>query len=330
MAAGYDVRCSACKTWGPSHPGIHNRNLTASDKDVLIGGDQDTIGGAGYDNYISGILSSGKLTSSQIKAASISNVMTLFDAPAAVKDEFAHFLQRFIIDGFLRGVDVVAIMKSGSKRWVYSIEEQGSNVLATAQGRSGVSTNGSIEFDDDFWDSGTSYEKKLQLFYHEMGHAALARPHDDDGIMEQGVNGDIGMMSNYNAIVNELFGEAQRGRGTASTAGGGSGSIETLSGSSSSSAVAPTPPAPPAATPTTIKLNVGGGVETNMSAISINGQKQKAPGSGADAITNMTTTMANASFAAPDVLNNPQVAENTFSKTLTTLGAASLKNPYAS
>lgn len=162
---------------------------------------------------------SGILSARQLQAASLPNVLSLFNAPDSIRSEVAHFLQRFILDGFARGVDVPAIMKSRGTKWDFHVAEIGGNAI-------GDGKFGRVRFDEDWYPGQTSYMKKLQLFYHEMGHAALDRGHtvapNGTPLMLQSQNGKLND-SNWESWIDGLFSGKSRGRTIFSTRPEGGG-----------------------------------------------------------------------------------------------------------
>jgi hypothetical protein len=233
MASGYKIGCEACMKKGPSHSGTHD----------MRGHDwHDTVGGYGsYGNLaptpaggmprtIEEMLASGRLSQAQIQAASMPNVMSLFDAPAAHKAEMAHFLQRFILDGYMRGVDVVAKIRAKPSFYLGVTNIQGAGVGRPSSAVA-TATSARALFDDSYWRPDSSYGSKLQTFYHEMGHAILNQRHTekDSGSWIMSSNGPGGgWMDRYDQALGQLFnpgnpGSTQPNGGGYGTVGGGFG-----------------------------------------------------------------------------------------------------------
>lgn len=161
---------------------------------------------------------SGQFTAAQLQAASLPNVMSLFDAPPEYRQEMAHFMQRFILDGYMRGVDVVSILRNKPQKFWVAVQD----IQSTAGRPSGAvatATSKRALFDTSYWTPNKSYEAKLQTFYHEMGHALLNQRHNeaDGGSRIMSHNG--GSLANYQKAVDVLF------RGTNVAPGGARGII---------------------------------------------------------------------------------------------------------
>lgn len=325
MAAGYKVGCGGCLNMGPSHSGEHDLY-------------QDTVGGLGsYGNLaptpsggmprtIEEMFASGKLTKAQLEAASMPNVMTLFDAPANDKAELAHFMQRFILDGYMRGVDVVKLLKEKPTKYhldiidIQSAYGRPSGAVATAnQSRAG--------FDTSYWDDSTSYISKLTTFYHEMGHGLLDQNHNENEggswIMSHNGPGST-FMSNYDERMGELFNPSNPGKVQAPGGATGTPTGAPVSGPSTPSV----PEISQLTTTPTIKLNIGGGVTigggegvTASFKPNIGGYSDQ----GGSSILGSKTGPAYAAFGpVPD--QTIKVGENNiFQKTLKDVGAKGIK-----
>lgn len=152
------------------------------------------------------ILGSGRLTPEQLQMASLPSVRSMFTTNTPeYKEELAWFLQRFIIDGFLSGVDVVSKIK-GKKTFNLDVVDvqsrlgKGGHVIGTA----GPSK---VYWDKQYWDK-QSVKNKLQTFYHELGHSVLGRSHTEkeEGSSIMSWNGPGGSwLDKYDWAVGELF-----------------------------------------------------------------------------------------------------------------------------
>lgn len=122
---------------------------------------------------------SGKLTKEQIASIQMEEILKLFD----YKDtdggvnrhkEMAYLLQRYIVDGYLRGVNLIPIIKAQSSRLVIGVE----NMPDYKVEPNGAANGERVRFGNDFWEKrNTPFYSKLRTFYHELGHALLERTH---------------------------------------------------------------------------------------------------------------------------------------------------------
>jgi len=144
---------------------------------------------------------SGMISQAQLQNASIGNVLTLFDFRGGSETdrlEMGYLMQRFIIEGYIRGVDVYKFMQDtaradGARMVVGLMTEDEMKKLynpggaAALAGGSGVNAilNGWSDkanytlFTDGYWRDSSDLEK-FGMFFHEFGHQ-LGLPHAGDG-----------------------------------------------------------------------------------------------------------------------------------------------------
>lgn len=150
------------------------------------------------------ILAMGILTPQQIEAAGISNVLTMFDFVGGSETdrlELGYLLQRFILEGYIRGVDVPKMMKDWENdniEWEHAStdagvkhrklvlgfgteqEINGPTGLYTPGGAAGLNLQDRyVMFVDKYWQDSPEVER-FGMFFHEFGHQ-LGMPHAGDG-----------------------------------------------------------------------------------------------------------------------------------------------------
>lgn len=124
-------------------------------------------------------VASGLLTAEQVAAIEMDEILKLFihdddDGGPNHHMELAYMLQRYVVDGFLRGVNMIAIIKSQSDPLRLSVE----NLPEYSSEPNGVAVGEKIRFGNNFWEMrDTPFYSKLRTFYHELGHALLERGH---------------------------------------------------------------------------------------------------------------------------------------------------------
>lgn len=153
------------------------------------------------------ILGSGKLTPEQMQNLSINNVLSLFDfrgGSEADRLEMGYLLQRFIMDGYIRGVDVVKYIKDtaaadGTKVVIGLMTEAEMDTLSDGAvglaspggGLPGMHTKANYTlFTEPYWRAAPETER-FHIFYHEWGHQ-LGLPHaGDQGYVPSGEYGNF-------------------------------------------------------------------------------------------------------------------------------------------
>lgn len=155
------------------------------------------------------ILASGLLTQEQIEAAKIENIYKLMvcdGCSAEQTQELALYMQRYVLDGYIRGVDVPGMIQNGNDEIVHFHLGDANAWLsgvADTGGGPNVTLNG-FDSASDGW--------KASLFYHEVSHNLLDRGHNsnDQSIM-YGPSGVGNLRSpeqisaNYDYMMGELF-----------------------------------------------------------------------------------------------------------------------------
>jgi hypothetical protein len=122
---------------------------------------------------------SGKLTKEQIASIQMDKILELFtyqdrDGGTNRHKEMAYMLQRVIVDGYLRGVNIIPIIKAQSDKLKLGVE----NLPEFANEPNGVAVGEWVRYGDNFWEkNGNPFYVKLRTFYHELGHALLERGH---------------------------------------------------------------------------------------------------------------------------------------------------------
>lgn len=131
----------------------------------------------------------------------------LYTGPA----EFAPYVQKFVDDAAIQGVNVVPKMKSPVKLVVRlaSLDSWGSSVIGLCETGSNIKR---VTFDPDFWNSVSETQREL-VAHHEFGHCVLYRPHRSEllssgkysSIMYPIIMSSSTYASNYDYYQNELF-----------------------------------------------------------------------------------------------------------------------------
>lgn len=144
------------------------------------------------------IVGSGMLSQTALQNLAIGNVLTLFDFRGGSEQdrlEFGYLLQRFIMDGYIRGVDVYQYIKDTSQadgsRFVIGLMTEdemkklynpgGAAALASSGGLGAIGLNNNANytlFTDGYWRDAPETER-FGMFYHEWGHQ-LGLPHAGD------------------------------------------------------------------------------------------------------------------------------------------------------
>lgn len=169
----------------PGHDeGDHSQCMHGSTSAVGSGGGMaasdgnPTVDDRGWTVNLSQIVGSGLLSQQQLQTANINNVYSMINADGmgdTEKREMAYYLQRFILEGYIRGVDVVREIKAQNGGKI-NIGLRGTVCGGGADGCGDSSTN-TTTFRAAWWRNSTD-KLKLALFYHEIGHTLLNRPHN--------------------------------------------------------------------------------------------------------------------------------------------------------
>lgn len=164
---------------------------------------------------LSQILGSRMLSQEQLRAASIQNVSQMFNVHGAKdeneKQEIYYMFQRMMLEGFIRGVDITRDIPK-QKAFDVTISD---NDLRT-QKVIGLSTQRGVKLRGSFWRNKDD-ASKMALFYHEIGHELMNKPHEGSGMMKSGGNSISARTFKstkeaYNAYMNDFF-DASNSRG---------------------------------------------------------------------------------------------------------------------
>lgn len=127
-----------------------------------------------------------------------------------IPQEFKPYVDKFIADGFIQGVDVTKNTinpKLTVKRG--NLDSYGSSIIGLCER---TRTMRRVTIDPDFWDKVSTTQKEL-LMHHELGHCVLYRPHRSDilqdntyaSIMYPIIMKSSWYTNKYNYYQNELF-----------------------------------------------------------------------------------------------------------------------------
>lgn len=170
----------------------------------------ETVDDTGWNVTLSQIVGSGMLSQQQLQSASFNNVYSMINATGmteSTKREMTYYLQRMILEGYIRGVDMVREIKSQNGGKI-NIGLANAVCGSTAYDGCGDWGSNTVTFRAAWW-NGSTDKLKLALFYHELGHAILNRPHNSSySIMQvpyNQISGTWQTNSNYKTLVDELF-----------------------------------------------------------------------------------------------------------------------------
>lgn len=155
---------------------------------------------SGWSTTLAQIVGSGMLSKEQIDAASYSSVLSMINTPLGddKRREFAFYLQRMILDGYVRGYDLVReLQQNGNSLKIEGWDRGGFNLGEAFGGNR-------VMFNYPRWNR-LSDESKLTVFYHEIGHELLNMNHRSTGIMSYNNFGGGWTKSNYTGMVDSLF-----------------------------------------------------------------------------------------------------------------------------
>jgi hypothetical protein len=138
------------------------------------------------------------------------NVSDLYTGPA----EVAQFVQKFVDDARLQGVDVTPDM--GNPKLVIqfaSLSAYGSTTIGLCESGGNLRR---VTFSPTFWNSVDDTQKEL-LSHHELGHCVLGRAHRTDlltnglpaSIMYPVIFSDATYKNNYSYYQEELFTQSE-------------------------------------------------------------------------------------------------------------------------
>jgi hypothetical protein len=146
------------------------------------------------------------ITPSPTPSSSPSIVGELYDGPAEVEK----YIQKFIDDAKIQGIDVLPDMK-GPKLTIQisSLSAYGSSTIGLCESGTRLRR---VTLNPSFWNSVSDTQKEL-LVHHELGHCVLYRPHRSDllsggayaSIMYPVIMASSTYTSNYNYYQQELF-----------------------------------------------------------------------------------------------------------------------------
>jgi hypothetical protein len=153
------------------------------------------------------MIKSGRLTQEQLEAGSLPNIMTLFESAPEYRDEFAYLLQRFVFDGFMRGVDIPKLIRENDTKLKFNV----SSNLANAAWDGMSSGGGRLTFSPKLINPNRDARSVMNVFYHELGHeilepvTGLGHGNAGGGIMEHMVPGPNTVTNNWDNFIGTLF-----------------------------------------------------------------------------------------------------------------------------
>jgi hypothetical protein len=125
-------------------------------------------------------------------------------------DEVEKYVNKFVDDGKIQGVDVVPDMSGPTLEIrIASLDAWGGSVIGLCETGSGKRR---VTFDPDFWNSVSDTQREL-LAHHELGHCVLYRAHRTAtlsggayaSIMYPVIMGSSMYLGNYDYYQQELF-----------------------------------------------------------------------------------------------------------------------------
>jgi hypothetical protein len=128
--------------------------------------------------------------------------------------EMAKYVDKFVADALIQGVDVLPKMKNpGLTIQIASLDSYGSSVIGLCE--TGTNTR-RVTFDPDFWNTVSETQREL-VAHHELGHCILYRAHDSSllssgkyaSIMYPIIMSSATYTSNYDYYQEELFSTAK-------------------------------------------------------------------------------------------------------------------------
>lgn len=169
------------------------------------------IDDTGWAVSLAQIVGSGKLTQEQLQRASYSSVYSMVRVDGgseADHQEMAYYLQRMILEGYLRGVDITRDIQNEYGGSIRVQLTDGAVCSTTSTSIIGCGGMGYVQFRNGFWQNAGD-GTKLALFYHEFGHEILNRPHNmvPSSLMgyDRFNNSWQSNGSTYNSLIDELF-----------------------------------------------------------------------------------------------------------------------------
>ncbi len=134
---------------------------------------------AGWGQTMAQMIGSGMLSQEQLQAASFSNVLSMMRVDGGTdtdRREMAFYMQRMIMEGFVRGVDLVRDIKEDYGGSIRVQLTDGAVCGSYSTGIIGCGGMGYTQLRNSSW-QGMGDGAKLALFYHEVGHEMLNRTH---------------------------------------------------------------------------------------------------------------------------------------------------------
>lgn len=129
-------------------------------------------------------------------------------------EEVAPFVEKFVADALIQGVDVLPDMKNPKLTiQIKSLDAYGSSTIGLCETGGGLRR---VTFDPDFWNAVDDTQKEL-LSHHELGHCVLYRGHDSsllstgkyDSIMYPIIMSSSTYLGNYDHYQEELYSTAK-------------------------------------------------------------------------------------------------------------------------
>lgn len=133
----------------------------------------------GWGMTLAQVVGSGMLTQQQLQTASYSNVYSMIrleGGTEADKQEMAYMFQRMILEGYVRGYDLVRDVKEDYGGSIRIQLTDGAVCGTTSTGIIGCGGMGYTQFRNSFWQN-SGDGTKLALFFHEVGHEMANRGH---------------------------------------------------------------------------------------------------------------------------------------------------------
>lgn len=168
----------------------------------------------GWAQTLGQIVGSGMLTQEQLQRASYANVYSMVrmdGGTEADKQEMTYYLQRMIMEGYVRGYDLTRDIQN-EYGGTFKIQlTDGAVCSTTSTSIIGCGGMGYVQFRNGFWQNAGD-GTKLALFYHELGHEILNRPHNmvPSSLMgyDRFNNSWQSNASTYDQLMDELFGNS--------------------------------------------------------------------------------------------------------------------------
>jgi len=157
------------------------------------------------------IIGSGLLSQQQLQSASFANILSMVRVDGGTeqdRQEMAYYLQRYVLEGMIRGVDLIRDIKEDYGGSIRIQLTDGAVCGDYSTGIIGCGGMGYTQFRKSFWNNAGD-GTKLALFYHEVGHEMLNRGHNFTPSSLMGYdrfnNSWQSNGSTYTSLMDELF-----------------------------------------------------------------------------------------------------------------------------